>query len=237
MEMSTTSQYKKIGILGGMSAESTVTYYQYITRTYTERFKNYAYPEIIIYSMKFQDYADWPTNGQWDLIIKGLTEASKKLEAAGADFIVIACNTVHKVFDCIKDNVRIPMLSLTEAVADAILARHINTVGLLGTKVTMEGGFYEKSLNRKDVRVIVPDPKDRELINTIIYGELVNGVVENSSRNEFLRVIGKLSDQGAEGVILGCTELGLLINETHCHLPLFDSTLIHAEATLQYAIS
>lgn len=230
------ADYKKIGILGGMSAESTVTYYQYITRTYTERFNDYRYPEIIIYSMTFQDYADWPTNGQWDLIIAGLTEASKKLEQAGADFIVIACNTVHKVFDQIQANVDIPMLSLTETVKDAILARGIRSVGLLGTKVTMENSFYRDSLSRAKIEMLIPDADERELANTIIYSELVNGVVKESSQKEFLRIISKLSERGAEGIILGCTELGMMITESNCSLPLFDSTLIHAEAALNYAI-
>lgn len=230
------ADYKKIGILGGMSAESTVTYYQYITRKYTERFNDYRYPEIIIYSMTFQDYADWPTNGQWDLIVAGLTEASTKLKDAGADFIVIACNTVHKVFDRIQANVDIPMISLTETVKDAILARGIRKVGLLGTKVTMENDFYRKSLDRGEIEMLIPDEDERERVNTIIYSELVNGVVEESSQKEFLKIIKKLSDRGAEGIILGCTELGMMLTESNCRMPVFDSTLIHAEAALNYAI-
>jgi aspartate racemase len=228
--------HKRIGILGGMSPESTVEYYQYITRAYTERFGDYGYPEIIIYSVSFQPYVDWPEQDRWDLVAQGLSEAAQKLEAVGADFIVIATNTMHLVFDQVQASVTVPMLSLLDAVGDAILARGIKTVGLLGTKFTMEKDFYQDALTRKDITVLVPDEKDREYVNTVIYDELVAGQIRDESRAGYIAIINKLAERGAEGVILGCTEIPLLVNEEDVGMPLFDTTVIHAEAALNYAL-
>jgi aspartate racemase len=228
--------HKRIGILGGMSPESTVEYYQYITRAYTERFGDYGYPEIIIYSVSFQPYVDWPEQDRWDLVAQGLSEAAQKLEAVGADFIVIATNTMHLVFDQVQASVTVPMLSLLDAVGDAILARGIKTVGLLGTKFTMEKAFYQDALTRKDITVLVPDEKDREYVNTVIYDELVAGQIRDESRAGYIAIINELAERGAEGVILGCTEIPLLVNEEDVGMPLFDTTVIHAEAALNYAL-
>ncbi len=228
--------HKKIGILGGMSPESTVEYYQYITRTYTERFGDYGYPEVIIYSVSFQPYVDWPNQDRWNLVTQGLSEAALKLEAAGADFIVIATNTMHLVFDQVQAKVTIPMLSLLDAVGDAVLARGIETVGLLGTKFTMEKAFYQDALARKGITVLVPDAQDRAYVNAVIYDELVAGQIRDESRAGYVAIIRKLAERGAEGVILGCTEIPLLVSEEDAGMPLFDTTVIHAEAALNYAL-
>lgn len=227
---------KRIGILGGMSPESTAQYYEYITHTYTERFGDYNYPEIIIYSVSFQPYVDWPKEDRWDLVAKGLSEAAQRLEAAGVDFIIIATNTMHLVIEQIQASVKIPMLSLLDAVSDAILARGMKTVGLLGTKFTMEKTFYQEALSRRDITVLVPDAGDREYVNEVIYSELVAGQMRDASRASFVNVIKKLKARGAEGVILGCTEIPLLVNEEDAGMPLFDTTTIHAEAALNYAL-
>jgi aspartate racemase len=229
--------HKKIGILGGMSPESTVEYYQYITHAYTERFGNYGYPEVIIYSVSFQPYVDWPQQERWDLVAQGLSGAAQKLEAAGADFIVIATNTMHLVFDQVQASVNVPMLSLLDAVGEAILARGMKTVGLLGTKFTMEKTFYQDALARKGIAVLVPDADDREYVNTVIYDELVAGQIRDESRDGFVAIIKRLAERGAEGVILGCTEIPLLVSETDAGMPLFDTTAIHAEAALNYALA
>ena len=229
--------HKKIGILGGMSPESTVEYYQYITHTYTGRFGDYGYPDVLIYSVSFQPYVDWPNNDRWDLVAQGLSEAAQKLEAAGADFIIIATNTMHLVFDEVQASVNVPMLSLLDAVGEAILAREIKTVGLLGTKFTMEKPFYQDALARKGISVLVPDAPDREYVNTIIYEELVAGQIRDESRAGYVTIINKLAARGAEGVILGCTEIPLLVSEADVGVPLFDSTIIHAEAALSYALT
>jgi len=228
--------HKKIGILGGMSPESTSEYYEYITHTYTERFGDYGYPEIIIYSVSFQPYVDWPNDGRWDLVAQGLSEAAQRLEAAGADFIIIATNTMHLVFDQVQASVNVPMLSLLDAVGEAILARGMSAVGLLGTKFTMEKTFYQDALARKGITVLTPDAGDREYVNGVIYNELVAGQIRDESRAGFVNIIQKLAERGAEGVILGCTEIPLLISEADAGIPLFDTTTIHAEAALNYAL-
>jgi aspartate racemase len=227
--------HKRIGILGGMSPESTAAYYEYITRTYTERYGDYGYPEIIIYSVSFQSYVDWPNQGRWDLVAQGLSDAAQKLEAAGADLILIATNTMHLVFDQVQASVQVPMLSLLDAVASAIREQGLETVGLLGTRFTMEKAFYQDALARQGITVLVPDAADREVVNAVIYDELVAGRIRDESRAGFVAIVQRLAQRGAKGVILGCTEIPLLIGETDTGLPLFDTTAIHAEAALQYA--
>jgi aspartate racemase len=228
--------HKKIGILGGMSPESTVEYYQYMTRTYVERFGDYSYPQIVINSVTFQPYVDWPEADRWDLVAQGLSRAAQELESAGVDFIIIATNTMHYVFDRVQSSVKIPMLSLLDAVAEAILAENMQTVGLLGTRFTMEMGFYQEALGKRGIAVLTPDAGDREYVNRIIYTELVAGQIHDDSRAGYVRVIDKLAARGAQGVILGCTEIPLLVGEKDVDIPVFDTTTIHAEAALSLAL-
>jgi aspartate racemase len=228
--------HKKIGILGGMSPESTIAYYEHITRTYTERFRDYGYPEIIIYSVSFQSYVDWPQQERWDLVAQGLGEAARRLEAAGADFIVMAANTMHLVFDQVQASIQVPMLSLLDAVAEAILARGMPRVGLLGTQYTMEKTFYQDALGRRGIAVLVPDAEDRQYVNAVIYNELVAGQIRDESRAGLIALIRRLAKRGAQGVILGCTEIPLLVAEADAGVPLFDTTAIHAEAALRFAV-
>jgi aspartate racemase len=228
--------HKRIGILGGMSPESTVAYYEYLTHTYTERYGDYGYPEILIYSVSFQPYVDWPNANRWDLVAEDLSRAANQLVAAGADFILIATNTMHMVFDEVQARVPVPMLSLLDAVAEAVQARRQKTVGLLGTRFTMEKTFYQDALARHGIHVLVPGADDRAYVNRVIYDELVAGQVRPESRAEFVRIIHCLRERGAEGVILGCTEIPLLVSEADAGLPLFDTTAIHAEAALRYAV-
>ncbi|MBN1562511.1 MAG: aspartate/glutamate racemase family protein [Anaerolineae bacterium] len=229
--------HKKIGIIGGMSPESTVEYYQYITRTYTQRFGDYGYPDILIYSVSFQPYVDWPNQDRWDLVAAGLSEAAQQLAKAGADFIIIATNTMHLVFDQVQASVNVPMISLLDAVGDVIQARQFTTVGLLGTRFTMEQTFYHDALTQRGISVLVPDAADRVIVNRVIYEELTAGHIRDESRAEYIRIIQQLSKQGAQGVILGCTEIPLLVKESDVGLPLFDTTVIHAEAALRYAVA
>jgi len=227
---------KKIGILGGLSPESTSEYYLHLTRSYTQRFNNFAYPEIIIYSVQFQSYVDWPNQERWDLVAQGLTQAACKLEAAGADFIIIATNTMHLVFDQVQAGVNIPMLSLVEAVGNAILAKGLHKVGLLGTRFTMEKTFYQNKLASMGIEVLIPGSEERALVNHVIYNELVAAKFLPESRNNFLKIIDNLAARGAQGIILGCTEIPLLVHAEDTPLPLFDTTVIHADAALAYAL-
>jgi aspartate racemase len=228
--------HKRIGILGGMSPESTVEYYQYITRTYTERYGDYAYPEVLIYSVSFQPYVDWPEQDRWDLVAQGLGEAACRLEAAGIDVLLIATNTMHRVIDKVRASVAVPVLSLLDVVADAVLARGMRTVGLLGTRFTMEDGFYQDALARREITVLVPGKEERAFVNRVIYGELVAGQIREASRAGYVAIIDELAGRGAEGVILGCTEIPLLVREEDVDLPLLDTTVLHAEAALQFAL-
>lgn len=228
--------HKTIGILGGMSPESTVAYYEYITRTYTRRFGDYGYPEILIYSMSFQTYVDWPEEDRWDLVAEGLSQAAQTLEMAGADFILIATNTMHIVFDEVEASVDVPMLSLLDVVGNAVRRRGLQTVGLLGTAFTMEKTFYHDALMQKGITVLVPNVEQRKLVNDIIYDELVVGKILDTSRETFVRIIDELAQRRAQGVILGCTEIPLLVSEKEIEVPLFDTTTIHADAALQLAI-
>ena len=229
--------HKRIGILGGMSPESTVEYYQYITRAYTQRFGDYGYPDIIIYSVSFQPYVDWPNKGRWDLVAQGLSQAAQRLEAAGADFIVIATNTMHLVLDQVQASLHIPVLSLLDVVGEAILAKGFKTVGLLGTRFTMDKPLYREGLARRGITVLVPEADDRQVVNRVIYDELVAGKIRAESRAAYVGIIRKLAGRGAQGIILGCTEIPLLVSEADAGLPLFDTAVLHAEAALNYAVS
>lgn len=228
---------KTIGILGGMSPESTIEYYRHITRSYTEKFGDYGYPEIVIFSVSFQPYVDWPAAGAWNLVADGLADAARKLSAAGADFVVIATNTMHKVVDEIRAKVDIPILSLLDVVGDAIDAQGLKTVGLLGTRFTMESTFYQDALAKRGITVVVPDAADRETVNRVIYDELVAGEIRDESRAEYLAIIERLAAQGAQGIILGCTEIPLLVKQADTPLPLFDTTILHADAALAFALA
>jgi aspartate racemase len=228
--------HKKIGILGGLSPESTVAYYEYITRAYTERFGDYGYPEVLIYSVSFQAYVDWANEERWDLVAQGLSQAAQKLAEAGADLILIATNTMHLVFDEVQSNVAVPMLNLLDVVGEAILARGMHAVGLLGTRFTMEKPFYREALAQKGITVLTPDAPDRAYVNGVIFEELVAGQMRERSRAGFVRIVNGLAERGAEGVILGCTEIPLLLGADDVSIPLFDTTTIHAEAALRYAV-
>ena len=228
---------KTIGILGGMTPESTTVYYEHITRTYIKRYGDYGFPQIIIYSVSFQQYEDWMMAGQWDKIARGLTQAVQAVARAGADFAVIATNTMHIVFPQIEKNSPIPLLSIIDATAEAIREKSMKTVGLLGTRFTMTEPFYKDGLEKHGIQTIVPDEQDRKTVDDIIFHELGKGELRDDSRQKYVDIVKRLHCQGAEGVILGCTEIPLLINEKDCGIPLFNTTVIHAERAMDHALS
>jgi aspartate racemase len=229
--------HKRIGILGGVSAESTRTYYEHITREYTKRYGDYSYPEMIIYSVSFQEFVDWHYNERWDLSADKMIVVFKALEKAGADFGVIAANTLHLVFDQVQKAISIPLLSIIDATAEAIEENGVTSVGLLGTIFTMNKDFYRKGLETRGISTLVPEPKDQELVNRVIYEELTRGIINDGSRSEYIQIMKSLTEKGADGIVLGCTEIPLLIKDKDCDVPLFDTTLIHAKKALDYAVA
>ena len=229
--------HKRIGILGGMSPESTAEYYRHITHADTDPFGDFSFTEIIIYSVNFPPYVDWPKEDRWDLVAEGLSQAARSLEAAGAVFIIIAINTIHLAFDQVQANFNVPMLSLPDATGETILARGLKMVGLLGTRFTMEKTFYHEALAQKGISVLVPEADQRTYVNNVSYNELTAGQIRDDSRSGFVTIINRLAERGAEGVVLGCTEIPLLIDEDDVEVPLLDTTAIHAEAVLDYALA
>ncbi|BBM49216.1 aspartate/glutamate racemase family protein [Leptotrichia wadei] len=227
---------KTIGLIGGMSWESTVTYYKIINETVKEKLGGLHSAKCILYSVDFQEIEECQANGNWEKSGEILGEAANNLEKAGADFIVICTNTMHKVINQIKEKISIPILHIAEMTAEKILEKGLKNIALLGTKYTMEQDFYKSKLIEKEINVIIPDKNDIEIINKVIYDELCLGTINSNSKKKFLEIVDKLRSKGAEGIILGCTEIGLLIKNEDTDVPLFDTAVIHAEEAAIYSI-
>lgn len=227
---------KTIGLIGGMSWESTVTYYKIINETVKEKLGGLHSAKCILYSVDFQEIEECQANGNWEKSGEILGEAANNLEKAGADFIVICTNTMHKVVNQIKEKISIPILHIAEMTAEKILEKGLKNIALLGTKYTMEQDFYKSKLIEKGINVIIPDKNDVEIINKVIYDELCLGTINSNSKKKFLEIVDKLRSKGAEGIILGCTEIGLLIKNEDTDVPLFDTAVIHAEEAAIYSI-
>lgn len=227
---------KTIGLIGGMSWESTVTYYKIINETVKEKLGGLHSAKCILYSVDFQEIEECQANGNWEKSGEILGEATYNLEKAGADFIVICTNTMHKVVNQIKEKISIPILHIAEMTAEKILEKGLKNIALLGTKYTMEQDFYKSKLIEKGINVIIPDKNDIEIINEVIYDELCLGTINSNSKKKFLEIVDKLRSKGAEGIILGCTEIGLLIKNADTDVPLFDTAIIHAEQAAIYSI-
>ena len=227
---------KTIGLIGGMSWESTVTYYKIINEVIKEKLGGLHSAKCVLYSVDFQEIEECQANGNWEKSGEILGEAANNLEKAGADFIVICTNTMHKVVNQIKEKISIPILHIAEMTAEKILEKGLKNIALLGTKYTMEQDFYKSKLIEKGINVIIPDKNDIEIINEVIYDELCLGTINSDSKKKFLEIVDKLRNKGAEGIILGCTEIGLLIKNEDTDVPLFDTAIIHAEQAAIYSI-
>ena len=227
---------KTIGMIGGMSWESTVTYYQVVNEAVKRRLGGLHSAKILLYSVDFDEIERCQAAGEWEKSARILGDAAEALERAGADFIVICTNTMHKVAPQIARRITIPILHIAEATAEALKAANIRRVGLLGTKYTMTQDFYKDVLVRAGIEVLIPEGGDIEAVNSVIYDELCLGNIREESRRRFTGIIDQLKERGAEGVILGCTEIGLLIRQADSALPVFDTTLIHAEQAALRAI-
>lgn len=227
---------KTIGLIGGMSWKSTVTYYQIINDTVKDQLGGLHSAKILLYSVDFSEIEECQVRGEWDKSADILAVAAQKLEKAGADFILICTNTMHKVAPQIQRRISIPIIHIADATAEKLNENYVRTVALLGTKYTMMEKFYKERLENSGIRVIIPDHDDVELINRVIYEELCLGIINVASRKEFIRVMNSMKEKGAEGVILGCTEIGLLINQNDSTIPVFDTTQIHAHVAAIKAI-
>jgi len=220
---------KTIGLLGGMSWESTVTYYRLINEAVKERLGGLHSAKICLYSVEFEEIEQLQHQGDWPATAKILIEAAQSVEAAGADFLLICTNTMHKVAPEIESAIKIPLIHIADAAAEQIMSAGMNKVGLLGTRFTMEEDFYRQRLQeRYGIEVLIPDSEEREVVHRTIYDELCLGRINPESRHTFVEITEKLANQGAQSVILGCTEVPLLIQQEHTSVPLFDTTEIHA---------
>ncbi len=229
---------KTIGLLGGMSWESTMLYYRWINEGVKRKLGGLHSARIAMVSLDFQEIEELQRGNRWEEAGAVLAEAAQQVEAAGADFLLLCTNTMHKVAPQIESALRIPLLHIADATAERIKARGIRTVGLLGTRFTMEEDFYAGRLAEKHgLQVLVPPREDREIVHRVIYEELVLGIVKESSRAEYLRIIHDLHERGAEGVIEGCTEIVMLVQQEHTPIPLFDTTAIHAQKAVELALA
>lgn len=227
---------KTIGLIGGMSWESTVTYYQIINETIREKLGGLHSAKIILYSVDFAEIEEYQSKGDWDKSAILLASAAMRLEQAGADYIVICTNTMHKVAPYIQKKINIPIIHIAETTAEALKKNSVKKVALLGTKYTMTQDFYKEKIQQNGIEVMIPNEKDIEIVNDIIYNELCLGIISDKSRNKYVRIIDSLKANGAEGVILGCTEIGLLISQEYSSIPIYDTTQIHAYAAALKAI-
>ncbi|WJN60709.1 aspartate/glutamate racemase family protein [Pseudomonas sp. SO81] len=228
---------KTIGLIGGMSWESTLPYYRHINEAIKARLGGLHSARLVLYSVDFHEIEQLQRSGDWQRAGELLGEAAAALERAGAEFLVLCTNTMHKVTDAIEQAVSIPLLHIADPTATAIRTAGLQRVGLLGTRFTMEQPFYRERLeSRHGIQVLVPDEADRQLVHRVIYEELCLGTVRETSRQAYREVIARLVAQGAQAVILGCTEIGLLVGDTDAAVPLFDTTLLHARAAADQAL-
>lgn len=227
---------KVIGLIGGMSWESSVEYYRIINEEVKNRLGGLHSAECLLYSVDFDEIERYQSEGNWEKAGEALGNVAQSLEKGGADFIVICTNTMHKVTDDIQSKIDVPLLHIADTTASQIKEKGIHTVGLLGTKYTMEQDFYKSRLESSGIQVIVPGDDERDNVNKIIYEELCLGKIQQESRDYYKKVIQGLIKSGAEGIILGCTEIGLLVKPEDSDVPLFDTTYIHAYEAVSKAL-
>ncbi len=227
---------KTIGLIGGMSWESSASYYRMLNEQVKQRLGGLHSAECLMYSVDFEEIERFQSQGKWQEAGERLANVARSLEKGGAELIVLCTNTMHKVISSIEEAVTIPVVHIADATAKEIHANHLHTVGLIGTKYTMEQDFYKERIADSGIKVLIPEAAERDMINQVVFDELCLGEILDSSKVEFQKVIQKLIDRGAEGIILGCTEIGLLIQQDDAEIPLFDTAKIHVEAAVKEAL-
>jgi aspartate racemase len=229
---------KVIGLVGGMSWNSTLEYYRIINESFTRRLGGLHSARLVLYSLDFDEIQRAQHGGRWDDITRVLVDAGNAVKRAGADFLVICTNTMHKVTDAVEEKVGLPVLHIVDVTGDAIRERGLHRIGLLGTRFVMTESFYQERLrDRFAIEVFVPGEGDIDTIHQIIYNELCEGKIKASSRRVCADIMSRLVDEGAEGIVLGCTELPLLIQPSDIHAPIFDTTRLHSEAAVNLALA
>jgi aspartate racemase len=228
---------KTIGLIGGITPESTVLYYRILNDLAQKEFGRSSSSKVIINSMNFEEIQNLLKAGRWDLLNVIMSEAGKSLESAGADYILICANTMHLCIEAVKKAVSIPVIHIAEATAKEITNSKLNKVALLGTKYTMENTFFTDILKKNVLDTIIPNQDDRQIIHDVIYDELALGILNDASKKKYINIIQELIKQGAEGIILGCTEIPLLIEQKDVSVPIFDTTKIHATEVFKLAIN
>lgn len=227
---------KTIGVIGSVSWHATVEYYKIINETVGRRLGGNHCAKLVMACADFEDLISLAKGNKWNEIADLLTKNVKTLENGGADFFIICANTIHKIAERITEQVGIPILHIVEVTAQKIKEQKIKKVSLLGTSFTMEDGFYHKIMDKYGIEIMVPDNADRQFIHASIFGDLAQGKIQESTRKEYIRIINSEADKGAEGLILGCTEIPLLIRQEHVSVPIFDTTQIHAQAAAEMAL-
>ncbi len=228
---------KTIGLIGGMSWESSLDYYRIMNETIAEQLGGLHSAKCILYSLDFEEIGKLQNEGDWDAMARILIDAAKKLETAGADTVLICTNTMHKLANNVQDEIDIPLLHIADVTAKSVQKKGFKKVGLLGTKFTMEDSFYTDILTGKyGLEVVIPDDEERQMVHDVIFNELCVGQIKASSKEKFIKVIDNLAKNGAQGVILGCTEIPSLIKQEDSKLPVFDTTTIHAKAAVDFAL-
>lgn len=228
---------KIIGLIGGISWVSTLEYYRIINETVKDKLGGFHSAKLILYSVDFDEVEKLQAQGKWSEATECMIDAAQRIKKGGADFILICANTMHMMAEEVQESVKIPLLHIADATAEKIKRYHMKKVGLLGTRFTMEKDFYKERLQKKHgLEVIIPDEEERQVLHDILYSELCIGDMKQLSKEKFKKIINNLVTEGAEGVILGCTEIPLLVDQKEYEITLFDTTAIHAQAAVKYAL-
>jgi aspartate racemase len=231
-------EMKTIGLIGGMSWESSIEYYRIINETIREALGGLHSAKSVMYSVDFAEIEVLQKEGKWEEATRLMVEAAQHVESGGADFLLICTNTMHRMADDVQEGITIPLLHIADATAERIKQQRLHKIGLLGTRFTMEEDFYKGRLSEKyGLEVIIPDQNSRDVIHNVIYNELVMGSIKPASKRKYLEIINHLVERGVEGTILGCTEIALLIGQDDVRIPVFDTTHIHATAAVEYALT
>ena len=227
---------KRIGLIGGMSWESTIPYYKIINEEINTKLGGLHSADIILYSLNFAELEKYQSKNEWESVFQIILNAAKILENSKCDFIIICSNTIHKMYDKLQNELKIPIIHIAEALSEEILNQKINKVLLLGTKYTMKENFIKNILIKNNINVLIPEENDINTINNIIFNQLCLGNFEEKSKNQIIDIILKMEKYGCNGVILGCTELGLLVKQEDINIKLFDTTIIHAKKAAQFSL-